>query len=102
MADTIIKLSTISWIDISAKNTEEAWSLPANLLLIAVIGYFAVDQLNTLLGTSGRPVPSRQIVLTSAGLVGAGLLIKGISRGFKVNKARIGEKYVLRVWDHSS
>lgn len=102
VADTLIPLSAVSWVDISGKKSAETnWDLPASLLLIAGIGYFGVDQLNTVIET-GRPVLNKQVVVTSAGLVAAGLLLKVISKGVKVKKARIGQKYVLRVWDHSS
>lgn len=100
LADTVVALSAISWIDISEKNRKEGgWDLAANLLLTAGIGYFAVDQVNLLIERRGRPAINRQVAVTSAGLVGGGLLIKLISRGFKKNKARMGRKYRLRVVD---
>lgn len=100
LADTVVALSSISWVDISEKNRKEGgWDLPANLLLTAGIGYFAVDQVNLLIERGGRPAINKQVAVTSAGLLAGGLLIKFISRAFKKNKARMDKKYILRVVD---
>lgn len=101
-ADTLIRLSDIDWIDIAELNEgERLWNVTSNLLLIAGVGYFAVDQANMLVETGGFHI-SEGVAVFSASAVAGGLLIKLFDRILRDKKARIGKKYIIAVTDHST
>lgn len=101
LSDTVVQLKDIRWISIADKQEGPRWNMPANLLIIAGVGYFAVDQLNMIILTDAPLTINKGVARTSAGLLGAGLLIKAIARISQVNKARIGKKYTIHLRDDS-
>lgn len=101
LSDTVVQLRDIRWISVADKNGGPRWNMPANLLIIAGVGYFAVDQLNMLILTDAPYSLDKGVVRASAGMLAAGLLIKAIARISRVDKARIGKKYTIHLRDDS-
>lgn len=102
LADTVVRLKDIRWVSIADRKKGSSWNMPANLLIIAGVGYFAVDQLNTIILTDAPLSIDKGVVRASAGMLAAGLLIKASARIFRADKARIGKKYMIHLRDYSS
>lgn len=101
LADTVVRLKDIRWINIADKVGSPRWNMPANLLIIAGVGYFVVDQLNSIILSDAPLSLDRGVVSASAGMLSAGLLIKGVARITHQKKARIGKKYTIYLRDDS-
>lgn len=101
LADTVVQLKDIRWISIADRKEGPRWNMASNLLIIAGVGYFAVDQLNTIILTDAPLSIDKGVVRASGGMLGAGLLIKAIARLSRVDKARIGKKYAIHLQDDS-
>lgn len=101
LSDTVVQLKDIRWISIAGKQEGPRWNMPANLLIIAGVGYFAVDQLNMLILADVPYSIDKGVVRASAGMLAAGLLIKGVARISRVDKARIGKKFAIHLQDDS-
>lgn len=101
LADTVVQLKDIRWINIADKGEGRGWNMASNLLIIAGVGYFAVDQLNMIILTDAPLSINKGVARASAGMLGAGLLIKAIARISRVDKARIGKKYSIHLRDES-
>ena len=100
--DTLLRLSDIDWIDISEMNKgERLWNVASNLLLMAGVGYFALDQANILVETGSLHV-NEDVATFSASAVAGGLLIKLFGSILRDKKARIGRKYIVAVTDYST
>lgn len=101
-ADTLIRLKDIDWIDIAEMNPgDRLGNIASDLLLMAGVGYFAVDQANMLVETGNFHV-SKGVAIFSASAVAGGLLIKLFNRVLRDKKARIGRRYTITVTDHST
>ncbi len=101
-ADSLIRLRDIDWIDISEVNQgERLWNVSSDLLLVAGVGYFALDQANILMETGGFHL-NESVTIFSVAAVAGGLMIKVLDRILRDKKARMGKKYIIAVTDHST
>lgn len=85
-----VELSSIRWVDVSAKESGiYLLRKGQDLLIIAGVGYFTIAQLNTLIET-GKFAGGNRVVGVSAGLVAGGLFCAALDRLFRKRKVAVG------------
>ncbi len=89
IAGQSIVLDSISWIDVSSKE-KGIWLLRKgqDALILAGVGYLAVSQVNSLIEREQFETDN-QVYLSSAHLVAAGLLCRGLDRVLRRRKVHI-------------
>jgi hypothetical protein len=89
LAGQIIDLTDIKWIDVSSKE-KGIWLLRKgqDILILAGLGYLTVSQLNSLIERE-KFETDEKVFSSSANMVAAGLLCRGLDRLLRGRKARI-------------